>query len=170
MRTSRNAGFIFVVVTGLLFWSSCWGLKPPAGAFPESVGSLKLYSDVGSVKESDYIAHRANYVVEESGGNSVRGVIQYELREYPSKEQALTALEAQSQTKTDFERVSWEERVDGSGAKIGRVLVKDAVREQGNSTLGYCSLLHVRDSYLMYIQSLEPSCEPARKFLQSLPF
>ena len=144
---------------------------PPAGAFPERVGNFERMQNVASFRESDYILHRGDYGHKDPHMHSIWRDISYDLRVYPSATQAEAALQAKSQdTSNEYERVTWEDRLNESGEKVGKMLVVSTVREEGNSVMGYCNVIYTQGSYYVYLYSHQPSCEPAKKFQQGLSF
>src|SRR6266545_80157 len=151
------AGFI-----GLKYYEKWNYPAPPANAFPEQVGKLKMLGKLASVREDEYIRHEADYQM----SDDIMSRIHYYLKIYPSDDLANAVLKAQAE-KTDsvYESTTWEDRFDKSGQKVGRMLKESTIRSEGQGTVGFCALTYVKGSALITIVK-DFECDPAKEFLQ----
>lgn len=94
--------------------------------------------------------------------------IHYDVQIFESPDQATAGLEAFAGERViDREDISWEDRLNKEGQKVGRLLVKSSVRREGDSILGFCSLSYAKDAMLISIFHGE-DCDAAREFLKDL--
>ena len=134
--------------------------SPPEGAFPQSIGDFKMVGTLASVREATYIRHEADYQVPELDFTKVN----YKLLIYPAAAQASAALESQANKVDNHETTEWEDRLNGSGQKVGKLLVESTVQDGR----GYCALSFVKDAMLVQIAQTT-SCDSAMQFFKSLP-
>jgi hypothetical protein len=148
--------------------------KPPAGAFPKQVGDLKLTDEIISTSEPAYTKHRAQYKL----GNDLIDDIEYVLKVYPSPKDADAALRADYDAADDranerrkrgaiAEGVYMKNVTNKSKEKITEALLRTTVRQEGNGTVGYCTMEYAKGSNIVVLTG-SFSCEHVEKFLIEL--
>jgi hypothetical protein len=140
---------------------------PPAGVFPPRVGNMVLevserWGKNPNCTRADPLHCWGYYVV--PGGDNEATRIDYFMQIYDSPDDAKTRMEAYAgEVTSDSDVNTWE---DG-GQKVGKVLIKNTVRRDGDSIFGVCSASYTRGEMFITITHRD-DCKAAREFLNDL--